>query len=60
MKPVRLPAQLEDISLCETIAGDLTFEDQDRLENFDLPCITKVGGDLCIWENDTLTSLAAR
>jgi len=50
-------ADLEAIALCESIAGDLTLDDQDWLTSIDLPNLESVDGDLWIEKNDALTSL---
>ena len=48
---------LEEIYLCDSISGDLEFDEQDWLTSIDLPCPTTVGGYLNISSNDALTSL---
>ena len=48
---------LNAIIQCESINGDLRFDDQDWLTSIDLPNLESVGGDLWIENNDALTSL---
>jgi hypothetical protein len=48
---------LEEVSLCASITGDLGILDADWLASFDLPCLESVGGTLTISNNASLPSL---
>jgi hypothetical protein len=45
---------LDAIALCESISGDLRFDDEEWLTSIELPCLTSVGGDLQITSNPVL------
>jgi len=50
-------SDIDSIEYCESISGELTFDQQDWLASIDLPCLTSVGANLEIRDNAVLTSL---
>ena len=54
---IDIERDIEAIAQCESISGNLDFDNEDWLTSIDLPCLTSVGGDLIIENNNALTSV---
>ena len=55
---IRDGADMDEVALCESISGLLSFSYQDWFTSIDLPCLTSVGGLLNIESNDALTDIS--